>query len=145
MVIPFLAALGPLLASAGGAVGSGLASAGGALASGAGGLAGMAGKFGGLASKLLPGIGSSEIAEGASQGQGALLNHLKSLMGDSKDFAKSHPQLMKIGLGALGGGLSGQFGSNEQYQMFLQSLMANRNNTPQQIGSQGLPGTTSTN
>tara|TARA_R110000823_G_scaffold217636_3_gene346968 strand:+ start:3549 stop:4040 length:492 start_codon:yes stop_codon:yes gene_type:complete len=141
MVLPFLLALGPLLASAGGAAAAGAGAAGGALASGAGAAAGAlgsaagavgsglasgagaagsaisgaAGKLGSMAGKVLPGMGTSEIAEGATQG-----NMLKDLM----NFGKEHPQLTKGVLGSLGGGLSSKFGGEEGYNMYMQQLMA---------------------
>lgn len=60
-------------------------------------------------------------------------------------LAAAHPGIAKLGLQALGGGLTQQFGGDDAYQMYMQQLLANQNNKSQQIGSQGLPGTTITN
>jgi len=131
MVIPFLAAIPGLLSALGsgaaagaGAVGSGLAGLGGAAASGLGaagsGLAGLGGaaikgvgSIGGLAGKMLPGIGSSEIAEGASQG-----NMLKDIGNVASRFAGS-----KFGGSALQG-LGNSFGSNLGSGLFGQDESA---------------------
>jgi len=65
----------------------------------------------------------------------------KGAAGASK-FAAAHPKLTKMGLGALGGGLTQEFGGDEAYNVFLQQLLANQQNggRGQQIGSNELPG-----
>lgn len=118
----FLAALGPLL--------------GGLKTVGAAGLAGAKaapGLLKGLGSKILPGIGSSEIAEGASQG---------NMFDDVMNFGKAHPKLSKGLLAGLGGGLMKEFGSEEEYNMYLQQLLNSIANNAPKIGSDELPGTT---
>lgn len=95
------------------------------------------------ATKLLPGLFSSEIGEGKEQG--SILGNLKNIGGDIQGFAKDHPTLTKSVLQGLGGGLMSQMGNNgDMYNMYLQQLMAQKNNNQaiQPIGSQTLPGQT---
>ena len=95
------------------------------------------------AMKILPGLFSSEISEGKEQGN--FLQDLKNIGGNIQGFAKDHPMLSKTMLQGLGGGIASQLGNDdEMYNMYIQQLMAQRNNQrpQQQIGSQSLPGQT---
>jgi len=60
-----------------------------------------------------------------------------ALAGGSKLL--SSPGVQKGLLGALGGGLTQEFGGDQAFNAFLQQMLANQQN--QQVGSNELPGT----
>jgi hypothetical protein len=71
---------------------------------------------------------------GALKAGGAAVGGLASGAGK---LAASHPGIAKLGLQALGGGLTQQFGGDDAYQMYMQQLLANRQNGSNVIGNPG--------
>ena len=49
--------------------------------------------------------------------------------GSIGSFASKHPKLARLGIGALGGGLTQEFGGDEAFNAFLQQMLANQNNS----------------